>query len=407
MIALLYQKGCLRIARSIASDLKTAFAGSIPVQLISAEAPFRWSEDPSWDDLLIALYRDSETFGDSGNGFIEEYIDRRKGQASLLPVSLASKPQKPPSAVAGVKALEFDLAAAGPSGRLVNRIGGMLGLRWSGRDSRIFISYRAKDGAEIATQLQQYLASLGHSAFLDQAKEDDGETMILPGRAIQEEIDRALEDANMVLLIDTPSAPESTWINHEVDTAGSLLLPVLPICFRASDDPKIGPRFPALLSLQRWVQMPLPEKAPRSLSQDQLEKIAHEAEQYLCEVFRRKCRVPHLVEKEFVSRGFAWKVLNKRLLMYQSSKSVPRISTRVISHCSVFDPNYGPAMKRFMAFLKQAMRCNFSLFIYDGSLLPTSQLETIAGLHDEPVVILHHQELATLIDSNFTTLMTA
>ncbi|MES5482120.1 toll/interleukin-1 receptor domain-containing protein [Bradyrhizobium sp. INPA03-11B] len=407
MIVVLYQKGCFRIARSIASDLKTAFAEFVSVRLIPADAPSKWLEDPSWDDLLVAVYRDSQTFSDSGNGFIEEYINQRNGQATLLPVSLSSEPQKPPAAAAAIKALEFNAAASGPSGRLVNRIGGMLGLRWQGRDSSVFISYRAQDGAEIATQIQEYLASLGHSAFLDQAKEDDHETMILPGRAVQEEIDHALENATMVLLIDTPSAPDSKWIDHEVNTAGSLLLPVLPICFRELADRKRGPRFPSLFALQRWVEMPLPAKSSQPLSQKQLEEIVEEAEQYLCEVFQRKCRVPFLVEREFVSRGFAWNVLDKRLLMFQSTKNVPRIATNVISHCSVFDPNYGPAMKRFMEFLKEAIRCNFSLFIYDGNLLPTSQLETIADMHDEPVVILHHQELATLIDSHFTTLATA
>lgn len=406
MIVVLYQRGCLQVARSIASDLR-AFAESVSVRLISADNPSKWPEEPAWNDLLVALYRDGENFGETGNDFIEEYITQRNGEGALLPVSLSSNPQKPPVAAAAIRSLEFDSATLGPTGRLVNRIGGMLGLRWQGRDTKLFISYRTHDGTEIATQLRDYFVSLGHSVFLDQAKEDDGETMILPGRALQEEIDHALEDASMVLLIDTPSAPHSTWINHEMDAAGSLLLPVLPICFREPADRKRGPRFPSLFALQRWVEMPLPAKSPRPLSQDQLDGIAQEAEQYLCEVFQRKCRVPHLVEKEFISRGFVWKVLDKRLLMYQSTKSVPRVPTKVLSHCSVFDPNYGPAMKRFMEFLKQTIRCNFSLFIYDGNLLPTSQLETIADEHDEPVVILHHQELATLIDSNFTTLATA
>ncbi|WBL78142.1 toll/interleukin-1 receptor domain-containing protein [Bradyrhizobium xenonodulans] len=407
MIVVLYQQGCSRVARSIASDLWAAFVESVSVLLVNADSPSKWPEDPSWDDLLVVVYRNSETFSDSGNGFIGEYVKRRNGQAALLPVSLSPETQRPPAPAAAIKAFQFNTAASGPSGRLVNRIGGMLSLRWQGRDSKIFISYRALDGAEIATQLQEHLASLGHSAFLDQAKEGDHETMILPGRPVQEEIDHALENANMVLLIDTPSAPDSTWIGHEVNTAGSLLLPVLPICFREPADRKRGPRFPSLVALQRWVEMPLPARGSRPLSREQLEAIVEEAEQYLCEVFRRKCRVPYLVEREFVSRGFAWNVLNKRLLMFQSTKNVPRIATNVISHCSVFDPNYGPAMKSFIHFLKQAIRCNFSLFIYDGNLLPASQLETIADMHEEPVVILHHQELATLIDSNFTTLATA
>jgi len=77
----------------------------------------------------------------------------------------------------------------------------------------------------------------------------------------------------------------------------------------------------------------------------------------------------------------------------------------VLSHCSVFDPIYTPAMKRFGAFLKETERANYSLFIYDGELLPEPQLQEIIEARDEPnIIILHHQELAALIDSNFTVL---
>ena len=86
--------------------------------------------------------------------------------------------------------------------------------------------------------------------------------------------------------------------------------------------------------------------------------------------------MPFIVEKQFVSRGFAWRVLDKRLLMYESSKRHgSRLQTKVCSHCSVFDQIYTPALKRFYAFLKDTGRANYSLFIYDGDLLPQHQLE--------------------------------
>ena len=154
-------------------------------------------------------------------------------------------------------------------------------------------------------------------------------------------------------------------------------------------------------------QKPDPADDP-PLSVSQLDEIVSEAEAYLCEVFRRKCRVPFVVEKEFVSHGFAWKVLDKRLLMFESSKSLnPRVRTKVLSHCSLFDPVYSPALKRFAEFLKSTARSNYSFFIYDGEILPKPILEEIAESQSEPVIILHHQELATLIDSNFTTMVAA
>ena len=289
----------------------------------------------------------------------------------------------------------------------MNRVGGMLGLLMQGRNTKIFISYRATDGTAIANQLYDHLQSIGHQVFLDEAKEIDGYTKILPGNPVQNDIDDALEKSNLLLLIDTPAAPDSRWMVREVETAGSLLLPILPLCFRDKNDPKQGPRFRSLLALQRWVPFERPGGTTRRpLSAEQLDKIVVEAEKYLCEIFQRKCRVPFLVEKEFVSRGFAWSVLDQRLLMFTSSKGGNwRVSTKVLSHCSLFDPSYGPAMKRFSSYLKEARRHNYSLFLYDGELLPEPELQQLVDEKEgDAIFILHHQELAALIDSNFTIL---
>jgi hypothetical protein len=407
MLIILYQRGCQKVAKKAASDLGKAFAGHVKVGLIAASSSSSWPAEASWDDLLIVIYNGKE-FPATGNSFIAQYLKERSQSAILLPVAIDRAVRKPPDAAAEFKALEYDHAAEGPTGRLANRVGGMLGLRVQGRDSKIFISYRASDGAAIATQLHGHLVSLGHNAFLDEAKEIDGETKIIPGSPVQKQIDEALKQSNFVLLIDTPSAPDSKWIMHEVETADSLLLPILPICFREKGDPKQGPRFRSLLALQRWVQLQRPDATDDPpLSASQLDQIVSEAEEYLCEIFKRKCRVPFIVEKEFVSRGFAWRVLDQRLLMFASSKGNNwRVRTKVFSHCSIFDPNYSPAIRRFGEFLRGTARCNYSLFLYDGDLLPEPQLRKIVEEnHDESVIILHHQELAALIDSNFTNLV--
>jgi len=408
MVVILYQRGLQKIAKKIAADLTKAFSDHVKVSLMSVVSASSWPDDVSWDDLLIVMF-DGKSFPDAGNAFIEKYLKKRPNSGLLLPVALDRRSRKPPDAAASIKALEYDRAAKGPKGRLANRVGGMLGLRVQGRDSKIFVSYRATDGKVIANQLHAHLESIGHRAFLDEAKEFDDDTKILPGNSVQKEIDEALEKANLVLLIDTPAAPASPWIKHEVDTADALLLPILPVCFRDKDDKKIGPRFPTLVALQRSITFKKPDpKAAAPLSVSELDQIVNEAEIYLSEVFRRKCRVPFIVEKEFVTHGFAWKVLDKRLLMFESSKSISwRVRTKVLSHCSVFDPTYGPALKKFSEFLKGTARSNYSLFIYDGELLPEPILKDIAEAQTEPVIILHHQELAALIDSNFTTMVAA
>jgi hypothetical protein len=407
MIVILYQEGCQAIAEKSDSELVKAFADQVTVARIAAELATTWPDDRSWDDVLVVIYNGKD-FPAAGNSFIADYLQKRPDTAPLLPVALNAASRRPPEAAAAIKALEYDVAASVSETRLINRIGGMLGLRLQGRDGKMFISYRATDGTAIATQLYHHLTTLGHRPFLDEAKEIDGETKILPGSPVQKQIDEALTDANLVLLIDTPSAPASPWIKHEVDTADGLLLPILPICFRDAGDHKPGPRFRSLVALQRWVQFERPADGVNPpLPADQLDKIVEEAEKYLCEIFRRKCRVPFIVEKEFVSHGFAWKVLDHRLLMFESSKSQSaRLHTKVMSHCSLFDQIYTPAVKRFCEFLTSTGRGNYSLFIYDGELLPEPQLRDIVESQPEDVIILHHQELAALIDSNFTALGT-
>jgi hypothetical protein len=113
----------------------------------------------------------------------------------LIPVAIDPASKKPPGAAAATKALVYDSAARGPRCRLTNRVGGMLGLRVQGHDTNIFISYREADGATIAKQLHAHLVSVGHHAYLDEAKEYDGEPSILPGSPVQKEIDEELEKA--------------------------------------------------------------------------------------------------------------------------------------------------------------------------------------------------------------------
>jgi hypothetical protein len=160
--------------------------------------------------------------------------------------------------------------------------------------------------------------------------------------------------------------------------------------------------------LQRWVDIPLLAK-DEDLTDEQLAIIVDELEHYLSDIFRRKCRVPFIVQREFVSRDFAWRHLNKPLFVYESSKQHSRrLTTKVLSHCSFFDQIYLPALERVLEFLTATGRANYSLYVYDGELIPEPQLRPLlegSGVERiENVIVLHHQELAALIDSNFTVL---
>lgn len=409
MLTILFQDDCEDIAKRAADDLLTAFTGNVEVVLTAARNPSVREVEPSWDDLLVVLYS-GDGFPEQGNEFIAEFVRQRPDTVQLLPVAAANDPthRRPPRAAAAIKALVYDAAAAGVKGRLVKRVGAMLGLRLQGRDTRIFVSYREKDGKHVAKQVHDHLLEVGYRAFLDEAEELDGETSILPGTDVQAAIDEALENASLLLLIDTPEAPGSSWIKHEVDTANGMLLPILPMCLRKADDNRKGSRFPSLLALQRYIQVVHTDPVDSlRLTATDLTEAVNEIETYLCEILQRKCRVPFIVEREFVSRDYAWKVLDKRLMMFESEKTFStRLQTRVNSHCSHFDQIFPPALRRFGTFLDEKGRGNFALFVYDGELLSDGIL-TDLGRGVEGIIILHHQELAVAIESHFTKLRAA
>jgi hypothetical protein len=405
MIVILHSPSTLVIAQAIQADLEVAFNGHVGTTTQSADTDSVWPAAASWDDLLLVVY-DKDTFPKQGKKYVSDYLAARP-KASLLPIAIDLNHTKPPEPADGIKALAYDDAAKGAVGRLTQRVGCMLGLRLQGRDSKIFISYRASDGKFIADQLYDHFVRLGHQPWKDEAHELDGDTKILPGEKVQEEIDLALADASLVLLLDTPDAPSSTWIRHEVNTADGQLLPILPVVFQKQNDKK-GPRFRSLLALRRWITFDVPDAKAAPLSDTQLEEIVVAAEKYQCEIFQRKCRVPFIVEKHFLLQGFDWNEVDKRLLMFESlRKQNVRLRTRVLSHCSIFDQIHSPAVAKFREFIKTTTPSNYSLFIYDGELLSEAEIEDIVQSEADELIILHHQELASLLSSNFMKLEAA
>lgn len=403
MILLLYQRESQAFVESVASDLTKAFNNHIEIGLALADDKGFRREETEWDDLLVVFF-DEKSFPAPGNDLIQDYLQKRQGKGLLLPVALNAGHTHPPKQAEAFKAFPFEPITPEIQARLVKRIGAMIGLRVQQRDNVIFISYRATDGKAIAVQLEQHLKSSGYPVWLDEARELDGETKILPGTEVQNQIDDALAKSSIMLLLDTPGAPHSRWITHEVETANGLLLPILPLCFRAATDNKQGPRFASLRQHQRWLTLPIPAGPSPPLQNDELARITNQMEDYLCELIQRKCRVPFLVEKEFVTRSFSWKILDKKLLVGESIKGAQsRFPTRVLSHCSLFDHVHAPGLNAFSAFMAKVGHPNYSLYIYDGEIIPEPQLVTFikANPSKDSIFILHHQELAALIDSNF------
>jgi hypothetical protein len=91
------------------------------------------------------------------------------------------------------------------------------------RDKRqAFISYRRKDSQGLANQLFENLSLYGYSPFLDISSIEAAEP-------VQDVLRHRLADVDLVIFIDSPTAPASDWILEELTTAEHLGLGILQL----------------------------------------------------------------------------------------------------------------------------------------------------------------------------------
>lgn len=90
------------------------------------------------------------------------------------------------------------------------------------RDRKLFLSYRQSESSALAIQLRRALSERFYDVFLDRFS-------VPPGDDFQARIDVELADKAFVLLIESPGAVGSEWVQHEVAYALSHQIAVLAI----------------------------------------------------------------------------------------------------------------------------------------------------------------------------------
>lgn len=105
------------------------------------------------------------------------------------------------------------------------------------RTRRVFISYRRLDATGVAQQLHAHLVKLGFEVFLDTVG-------LASGVAFQPELYWWLHDADLILVLASPRALDSTWVRKEIEFARSSYIGLVQLrwpaaCYRH------GPRGPA------------------------------------------------------------------------------------------------------------------------------------------------------------------
>lgn len=116
-----------------------------------------------------------------------------------------------PDALHPLKAI--DAAAWGTDGaEAVQAIRRLLGFEPFRTEARVFISYRRSDGTAVAQALSDYLTARGYLVFLDTRDVDAGEV-------VQRRIHEEIQAHDLVLLINSPDAYTSSWVEEEIQAA--------------------------------------------------------------------------------------------------------------------------------------------------------------------------------------------
>jgi hypothetical protein len=390
LILILAQQGTEGAANAISSALVQEYSLASPPEIISTDAV--WSRPSESDDLLLVVYN-SDTLSPSAVQCIRAFRAAHRTGGTVIPVGVNPQFRKPPDPLTLIKAAQYD-GSPRTVAQIVQSAGVFLGLSLRPGSEKIFVSYRATDGRSLAQSVYDRLISVGFDAWLDEA----GENLVV-GTDVQESIRKNLEQAAMVLLADTPDAPDSPWVKIEVDLANSQLIPVLPIVAGGEQ----APRFIQLAGLRRWALVKQHGLDNAPLSDPEWDGVRVQIDQLLLSTFRRRLRILSRARKAFEDQGYIWQPVDDRLRMYLSEKKITALQKIVaFSHCLVQDITFVPALQAWWNYVTNYQglsTVNQKLCIYDREkVLSQSEIETLSvSLPNINAILAHYNELELLV----------
>jgi hypothetical protein len=290
----------------------------------------------------------------------------------LLPIAINPAIGRPPEPISGLKSrfLDSDLDT------ILTTIGALLGLALRPQNSKLFISYRMADGAKSAKKLADYLTSRGYIAWLDEESDVRGRTNLNTGDDVQQVIEKELTSASAVIVVDTPDAPSSEWIDIEVQLAIGKMIPVFPVVLHPDGEETSSSRFRVLQGLQRRSvvksssidgQLLIPEEA--------LAEVSTQLEGYLQKVYQNRVVEPRNLEQAFLLSG--WQYGQNELIPYlHSGKIGGQTSIWTLLACCSFEDNiFTPRVLAFIDDVKslaaKGKLYGRNFFLHPGAALST------------------------------------
>ena len=131
-----------------------------------------------------------------------------RGWIPILPVALDPQSLIPPAPLDGIKSRVWPQ----DKDQLLTTTGACLGMAIRPGRSKLFISYRKSDAFKTAEQLCAHMANAGYDVFLDEADDSFDVPNLEIGEDVQARIAEKLQAANLMILLDSPLAPQSKWV---------------------------------------------------------------------------------------------------------------------------------------------------------------------------------------------------
>jgi hypothetical protein len=155
---------------------------------------------------LVLFLADDES--KKSEPLLEQVEDARAQLIPVLPLVHAGADvfKTLPEILLALNALEWDR----DGGHAVGEVARLLGLAET--DRRLFLSYRRLDASSLALQLREHLSRRTFDVFLDRFS-------VPPAADFQQRINIELADKAFVLLLESPAASGSDWVEHEVSYA--------------------------------------------------------------------------------------------------------------------------------------------------------------------------------------------
>src|SRR5712692_3536568 len=108
--------------------------------------------------------------------------------------------------------------------------------------NKVFISYARRDSAKVGL-LVNALRNVDITGWLDAADIASGESVASVVRA-------ALKDSGAVVVLVSPDALESQWVQFELGAAEALRKPIIPVLISGGDVEK---NLPDILRTRQWI----------------------------------------------------------------------------------------------------------------------------------------------------------